>query len=124
MPVAIRLSRIGTKHKPFFRVVVVDSRKKRDGAFLDNIGTYDGIKGELVRFDVERFDEWVKKGAQPSDTAQKLYRLFKKKSSDTTTSKKEVKATPKKATTQKDEQPKKAAVQNEATETSSTPSEN
>ena len=116
MPVAIRLSRIGTKHKPFFRMVVVDSRKKRDGECLENIGTYDGLKGELVRFDAERYDAWVKKGAQPSDTAKKLYRLFKKKNAKTDTPKKVTKTVVK-----KDVQPKKTAAKDEAsTESSST----
>lgn len=100
MPVAIRLSRIGTKHKPFFRVVVVDSRKKRDGECLENIGTYDAVKGQLVRFDAERYDAWIKQGAQPSDTAKKLYRLSKKKAVGADQPKKVVKkaATPKKET--------------------------
>lgn len=78
MSVSIRLSRVGTKHVPFFRVVVVDSRKKRDGKVLENIGTYDGLKTKLVMFKPERYDAWIKLGAQPSDTAKKLYRLFKK----------------------------------------------
>ncbi len=78
MPVSIRLSRFGRKDLPFYRVVVVDSRKKRDGEFLENIGTYDGLKTKLVTFKPERYDAWVKLGAQPSDTAKKLYRLFKK----------------------------------------------
>jgi small subunit ribosomal protein S16 len=78
MPVSIRLSRFGRKDLPFYRVVVVDSRKKRDGEFLETIGTYDGLKTKLVTFKPERYDAWVKLGAQPSDTAKKLYRLFKK----------------------------------------------
>lgn len=78
MPVSIRLSRFGRKDLPFYRVVVVDSRKKRDGEFLETIGTYDGLKTKLVTFKPERYDVWVKQGAQPSDTAKKLYRLFKK----------------------------------------------
>ncbi len=78
MPVAIRLSRIGTKHKPFFRIVVVDSRKKRDGAVLENIGTYDALKSSLITFDADLYDAWVKNGAQPSDSAKRLYRLYKK----------------------------------------------
>ena len=78
MPVSIRLSRFGRKDLPFYRVVVVDSRKKRDGEFLETIGTYDGLKTKLVTFKPERYDVWVKLGAQPSDTAKKLYRLFKK----------------------------------------------
>jgi len=78
MPVSIRLSRFGRKDLPFYRVVVVDSRKKRDGEFLETIGTYDGLKTKLVTFKPERYDAWVKLGAQPTDTAKKLYRLFKK----------------------------------------------
>ena len=78
MSVAIRLSRVGTKHVPFFRIVVVDSRKKRDGAVIENLGTYDARKTSLVQFKPERYEEWLKKGAQPSDTAKKVYRLFKK----------------------------------------------
>lgn len=78
MPVSIRLSRIGTKHKPFYRMVAVDSRKKRDGASLEVIGTYDGLKDEFVTFKPERFEAWVAQGAQPSDTAKKLYREYKK----------------------------------------------
>ncbi len=85
MPVAIRLSRRGTKGKPFYRMVILDSRKKRDGAFLENIGTYNGLTGELVTFKPERFEAWVAQGAQPSATAKKLYRHYKKhqKSADT-----------------------------------------
>ena len=89
MPVSIRLSRFGRKDLPFYRVVVVDSRKKRDGEFLETIGTYDGLKTKLVTFKPERFDAWVKLGAQPSDTAKKLYRLFKKEGIATTAPAKE-----------------------------------
>lgn len=81
MPVAIRLSRVGAKSKPFYRIVVLDSRKKRDGACLENIGTYNGLTGELVTFKPERFEAWVAVGAQPSDTAKKLYRHYKQKKS-------------------------------------------
>ncbi len=116
MPVAIRLSRIGTKHKPFFRVVVVDSRKKRDGECIENIGTYDAIKSELVRFDAERYDAWVKQGAQPSDSAKKLYRLFKKKNAVTDASP----AKPAKTSVKKDAQPKKAVTEKDTEASSST----
>src|SRR3972149_8944772 len=81
MPVSIRLSRIGTKHVPFFRLVIVDSRKKRDGQYIENIGTYDAEKSKLVQFNQERYEAWVKLGAQPSDTAKKLYKLYKKETS-------------------------------------------
>jgi small subunit ribosomal protein S16 len=77
MAVRIRLSRIGTKHDPYFRIVAVDSRKKRDGAFLENLGTYNAIKTELVQFHEERINHWISLGAQPSDTVKKLHRMYK-----------------------------------------------
>jgi small subunit ribosomal protein S16 len=48
MAVKLRLTRIGKKKAPFYRIVAIDSRKKRDGAFLENLGTYDALKGNLV----------------------------------------------------------------------------
>ena len=78
MSVKIRLSRIGKKHVPFYRVVAVDSRKKRDGAVLANIGTYDGLKSTVVRFDETLYGEWIAKGAQVTDSAEKIYKQFKK----------------------------------------------
>ena len=78
MAVRIRLSRIGKKHVPFFRLVAVDSRAKRDGQVLANIGTYDVLAGRLVQFQEELYNEWVAKGAQPSDSAKKIHKIFKK----------------------------------------------
>ena len=78
MSVKIRLSRIGKKHVPFYRVIAVDSRKKRDGAFLANIGTYDGLKSIIIRFDEALYGEWIAKGAQVTDSAEKIYKQFKK----------------------------------------------
>lgn len=78
MAVALRLSRIGKKHVPFFRVVAVDSRKKRDGEFLEDLGTYDALKGAFVRFNEERFNAWIAQGAQVSVTVKKLQKKFKK----------------------------------------------
>ncbi len=83
MPVAIRLSRIGKKSEPFYRMVILDSRKKRDGACLENIGTYNGLTSEFVTFKPERFEAWVALGAQPSDTAKKLYRQYKNQKKET-----------------------------------------
>jgi small subunit ribosomal protein S16 len=80
MAVRIRLSRIGKKHAPFYRIVAVDGRKKRDGAFLEDLGTYDGIKTELVRFEPDRIDYWVSQGAIPSDAVKRLQILHKKAS--------------------------------------------
>ncbi|MCL5875462.1 MAG: 30S ribosomal protein S16 [Candidatus Dependentiae bacterium] len=75
MAVRIRLARIGTKNAPVYRIVAIDSKKKRDGAFLENLGTYDPIKGSLVQFHVERVNDWISKGAIPSDAVKKLQKL-------------------------------------------------
>jgi small subunit ribosomal protein S16 len=78
MAVRIRLSRIGKKHVPFYRVIAIDSRSKRDGQFLANIATYDGLKGAVVCFDETLYNEWIAKGALPTDSAKKIYRLYKR----------------------------------------------
>ena len=78
MAVRIRLSRIGKKHAPFYRVVAVDARKKRDGAFLEDLGTYDGLKSVLVRFETERINHWISQGAIPSDAVKRLQLLHKR----------------------------------------------
>ena len=71
MPVRIRLSRIGAKKRPFYRIVVADSRRSRDGKFIDQIGTYNPMlkkdNPERVKIDVEKAKLWIEKGAQPSD---------------------------------------------------------
>jgi small subunit ribosomal protein S16 len=75
MAVAIRLSRQGTKKRPFYRVVVTDSRSPRGGKFLENIGTFDPakeIKDSSLKIDQERFAYWKGTGATPSDTLVKL----------------------------------------------------
>jgi len=78
MAVKVRLSRIGTKHVPFYRVVVVDGRKKRDGAYLDNLGTYDALKTTIISLDTEKLEAWVSKGAILSETVQKIYKMHRK----------------------------------------------
>lgn len=71
--VKIRLQRAGTKKKPFYKVVVVDSRKRRDGAVIESLGHYQPIvKGEQFVVDREKVTEWLKKGAQPTETIAKL----------------------------------------------------
>jgi small subunit ribosomal protein S16 len=80
MAVTIRLSRIGTKHVPFFRIVAVDSRKKRDGEFIENLGTYDAVKSQLVQFHEDRVNHWVAQGAQMTDAVKKLQRMHKEAS--------------------------------------------
>lgn len=78
MSVKIRLARLGKKAAPFFRIVVIDSRKKRDGKFIEDLGTYDPINGTLIKFHQERVDDWISKGAIPSETVRRLHREYKK----------------------------------------------
>ena len=77
MAVRIRLSRIGKKKAPFHTVVVTDSRKKRDGAIIENIGTYDGLNARVVLFNEPSYAKWVACGAQPTDSVKKIYKLYK-----------------------------------------------
>lgn len=73
MAVKIRLTRLGDKKAPFYRVVVADSRSPRDGKFIDNIGTYNPLVDPAeIKIDVEKAQQWIKNGAQPTDTAKAL----------------------------------------------------
>ena len=73
MAVKIRLRRMGAKKAPFYRVVVADSRYPRDGRFIEEIGYYDPTKDAIVvNIDKEKAEEWIKKGAQPTDTVKRL----------------------------------------------------
>ena len=75
MAVAIRLRREGSKHRPFFRIIVADSRTRRDGRFIDQIGTYDPLQDKNnSKVDLAKADEWIGKGAQPSETVASLIR--------------------------------------------------
>ncbi len=70
---AIRLRRGGAKKKPFYRIVVLDSRKKRDGKVLDILGHYDPkLETPDIKIDAEKYKAWMGKGAQPSDTVKNL----------------------------------------------------
>jgi len=80
MAVKIRLSRIGTVNRPFYRLVAVDSRKKRDGSQLANIGTYDPMNGSIVQFHEDIYQEWLSKGALATDSVKKIYKIYKKTS--------------------------------------------
>ena len=73
MAVKIRLKRIGTHKKPFYRVIVADSRSPRDGRFIEEIGTYDPVKKDApVKVDEAKTLGWLKKGAVPTDTVKSL----------------------------------------------------
>ena len=71
--VKIRLRREGSKDRPYYRIVVADQRARREGAFIELIGTHDPLKEEGgTQIDLEKADEWIGKGAQPSDTVRSL----------------------------------------------------
>lgn len=73
MAVKIRLKRMGMKKKPFYRVVVADERSPRDGRFIEEIGIYDPMKNPAeIRIDNEKALQWIKNGAQPTDTVRAL----------------------------------------------------
>ena len=71
--VKIRLRRLGAKKAPFYRVVVADSRFPRDGRFIEEIGTYNPLTDPVeIKIDSERAQQWIKNGAQPTDTVRAL----------------------------------------------------
>ncbi|MBF0606415.1 MAG: 30S ribosomal protein S16 [Candidatus Magnetobacterium sp. LHC-1] len=73
MLVKIRLTRMGAHKRPFYRVVVTDSRTRRDGRFLDIVGTYNPLKEPSeIKIDIEKCKSWLGNGAQPTDTVRKL----------------------------------------------------
>ncbi len=73
MAVRIRLTRLGRKKKPFYRIIVANSETKRDGAFLDVVGTYDPCKNPAaITFDNTKLQDWLGKGALPTTTVQSL----------------------------------------------------
>ena len=78
MAVKIRLARFGKKNAPFYRIVVADARSPRDGRFIEQIGYYDPKKDPpRVKVDLEKFEEWIKKGAQPTEIVRKLVNRVK-----------------------------------------------
>ncbi len=73
--VVIRLARGGSKHRPFFHVVVADSHNRRDGRFIERVGFYNPVaneKQERVRLQANRLNHWIAQGAQVSDAVAKL----------------------------------------------------
>ena len=79
MAVSIRLRREGAKNRPYYKVVVADSRSPRDGKFIEIIGTYDPKKpGHNSALKLDRAEYWISKGAQASDTVRSLIKKTKK----------------------------------------------
>lgn len=73
--VKIRLQRFGSNKKPFYRVVASESTRARDGKFLEIIGTYDPLRGE-VKIDGEKAQKWMGNGAQPTETVRSLFKKY------------------------------------------------
>lgn len=74
--VKIRLTRLGAKKNPFYRVVVADSRYPRDGRFIEEIGTYDPLTNpSTIKIDAEKAAKWLANGAQPTDTVKELLKI-------------------------------------------------
>lgn len=128
MAVKIRFTRIGKKHAPVYRIVATDSRKKRDGKYIENLGTYNPLTREIIQWHQERITYWVGQGAQLTDVVKRLQKIVNKQAA---TNKKEdpqatgkvvevgvveeekkaaTKTTTKKTTTAKKAEPKKAAA--------------
>ncbi len=76
MAVKIRLTRMGKKKAPTYRVIVADERAPRDGRFIDQIGFYDPTADpSIVKIDTEKAAQWIKNGAKPTDTVAKLLKI-------------------------------------------------
>ena len=74
MSVKIRMRRMGSKRKPFYRIVVADSRMPRDGRFIEEVGYYNPLTNpDEVKLEEDKIFEWLEKGAQPSDTVRSLF---------------------------------------------------
>ena len=71
MAVKMRLTRMGDKKSPFYRVVVIDSHKARDGQYVDLVGTYNPLTEDL-NLDVEKAKKWIANGVQPTETVRTL----------------------------------------------------
>ncbi len=72
MAVKIRLSRLGTKNRPYWRIVALEESSKRDGAFLEDLGTYDSIKHQVIRIKIDAIQALVAKGALCSPTVARI----------------------------------------------------
>ena len=75
MAVKLRLRRMGSKKKPFYRIVVADERSPRDGRFIDKVGFYDPLKNPAeISLDKEKIKTWYQKGVRPTRTVESLFK--------------------------------------------------
>ncbi|MDV3167201.1 MAG: 30S ribosomal protein S16 [Vigna little leaf phytoplasma] len=77
MSVKMRLQRYGSHKKPFYRLVTINSTNKRDGKFLEILGTYEPLKN-IINFDIIKIEKWLSLGVQPSQTVKNLLKKIKK----------------------------------------------
>lgn len=74
MAVKFRLSRYGSKKKPYYRIVVAESRSPRDGRFIDKVGSYDPLRDPaVITLDREKIKAWYQKGVKPTDTVKNIF---------------------------------------------------
>lgn len=78
MAVKIRFTRIGKKHAPVYRIVAIDSRRKRDGKCLENLGTYNPMTKEIIQFHTDRINYWISVGAIVTDSVDRLIKIRQK----------------------------------------------
>lgn len=79
MAVKIRLARFGKTHAPVYRIVAADSRRSRDGKILEDLGTYNPLRHELVRLEQDRIEYWVSQGAIVSDAVKRIQKRASEK---------------------------------------------
>ena len=121
MAVAIRLRREGALNRPYFKVVVADTRSPRDGKFIEIVGTYDPKKaGQNSTLKLDRIEHWIGKGAQPSDTVRSL---IKKTKNPEAAAKKAAAVAAKKAAPAPNPAPAPAPVAAEPSEPAAAPAE-
>lgn len=79
MAVKIRLARHGAKKAPYYRVVIADARSPRDGRFIEEVGRYNPcVEPSMIQLDLEKVDQWIKNGAQPTETVVRLIEAARK----------------------------------------------
>lgn len=112
MAVKIRFARIGKKHAPIYRIVAIDSRKKRDGMFLENLGTYNPKTKQIIQMHDDRIAHWLSVGAVPTDVVARLITIRRQQNPAIAAVAPKAaapkKTVAKKAVTNKEEAPKKA----------------
>ena len=81
--VKIRLARYGRKKRPFYRIVVTDSRRRRDSGWIESIGYYNPITNpKEIEINMEKLNDWINKGAQMSDRVAKLKKIYEERAAN------------------------------------------